>query len=155
MQPVVTPGPQPLERSGHEIGFTVAKALEVPGSDAAALKQLRALSADDIFKKLAESGMSTPWRSIFVDGHMFPRQMCELISMNSGNSVDLIVGSTRNEGTAWFPYIEEVPLEDWEAAVKENLDSEVAEQVIAVYNDDAATSTRSANQEMMADVYFA
>ena len=154
VEPVVASGSRPMSRSGYEIGRALAKTIGVQGSDAEALKRLRALRADDISKQLAESDFSAPWRSIFVDGYMFPRQMRDLISRNLGNPVDVIVGSTRDEGSALFPWVEETSIEDWETSLVANLAPQDATGVVAAYKDDPAESTKVTNQEMLSDVVF-
>ena len=149
------PEPQPITGSGHEIGIAIARGLGVEGVDDQALKRLRGIPAEEVLTRLPESGVSAPWRNILVDGHMFPAQMRELMTRNLGNSVDVIVGSTRNEGTTLFPPSPQVDFADWAINLKENLAPRKADGVIAAYLDDARQSTTVTTQEMQSDLYFA
>ena len=141
------------DTSGYGIGKSVATALGGETNDAPAIGRMREMSAEEITAKLAERQVNVPWRSIFVDGVMFPAQMRMLMSDRRANQVDTIIGSTRDEGVMLWPQVEEAPIEDW----KSNLHSRApkfAESLIQAYSDDAAKSTKLATQELMSDALF-
>lgn len=155
VEPLGVSEPQPTTGSGHEIGIAIARGLGVEGVDDEALKRLREIPAEDVLTRLAESGISAPWRNILVDGKMFPAQMRELMTRNLGNSVNGLVGSTRNEGTTLFPPLPQTDVADWESNLRENLAPRKADGVIAAYLEDARQSTTLTTQEMQSDLYFA
>lgn len=144
----------PPEQSGYAIGDTVAEAL-VGGADTeTVIEKMRELSPEYIAKVLEEKSIEVPWRSIFVDGHIFPDQMRNLISSEQANLVDVMVGSTRDEGTTLFPTFMDTPLDEWQATIVENM-PENAEALVDAYQEDAEASTKTANQQMLSDWLFA
>ena len=143
--------PNQLAGSGHEIGLQLAEALGAEGEDAQALAALREQDAATMIRTLHEAAVVAPWRSIFVDGHMFPDQMRRLLDGKTG--VDTLVGSTADEGTALFMGMPSPPLEDWQQGIRDS-QGEHAELFLAAYADDAASSTATATQNMMGDALF-
>lgn len=140
-------------RSGYAIGRSVFNALGAESEDAAALATLRALKPEDIAEKLQTAGVTTPWRSIFIDGVMFPRQMRLMHADGLANKVDTMVGSTKDEGVMLWTEAPESAREDWEAGIRE-VAPEFADMLIDVYDGDAKKSTKTATQEMMSDSLF-
>ena len=153
--PVAAPDAPTVIGSGYEISGEVASALGFPGDDQESLAELRNLNALTILETLREAEMNIYWRSIFVDGHMFPDQMRILVESGQGSNVDVIVGSTRDEGTALFPFTQQVDIETWSAKLVENVGEEVAGKFIAAYEDDAVVSTQRTDQEILSDQLFA
>ena len=143
--------PNQLGGSGHEIGLKLAEALGAPGEGAEAIAALREQDAATMIQTLQEAEVVAPWRSIFVDGHMFPNQMRRLMEGKEG--VAYILGSTADEGTALFMSVPETPLEDWQESIRTG-QGEHAELFLAAYADDAAASTARATQNMMGDALF-
>lgn len=141
-------------RSGYEIGIALASALGQPEPTKASLEAMRGLTTDEIAQKIEEAEFNFPWRSIFVDGLLFPDQMRKLMEDNKGSQVASLVGSTRDEGTALFTNMEEIALEDWKDSVKE-ANPAYADDLIQAYSQDAAKSTKTAQQEMLSDALFA
>ena len=146
--------PNPDNRSGHEIGMAIAAALGQAEANAESLAALRSLSSEVITETLAETETAVPWRSIFVDGWVFPDQMHTLMLDGRASAVDSIVGSTKDEGTTLFTEIQEIPREQWEAQVKA-LYADHGDSLIAAYSADADVSTKKAQQEMTSDALFA
>ncbi|MCY3811828.1 MAG: carboxylesterase family protein [Gammaproteobacteria bacterium] len=140
-----------LTGSGHEIGLKLAEALGAQGEGAEAIAALREQDAAKMIGTLQEAEVVAPWRSIFVDGHMFPDQMRRLMEGKKG--VAYILGSTADEGTALFMGLPESSLEDWQAGIRE-AQGEHAELFLAAYADDAADSPVRATQNMMGDALF-
>ena len=153
--PVAAPDAPTVIGSGYEISAEIASALGIPGNDQESLAELRDLNALTLLETLREAEMNIYWRSIFVDGYMFPDQMRTLVESGQGSNVDVIVGSTRDEGTALFPFTQDVDIETWRAKLVENVGEEVAAKFIAAYEDDAAVSTQRTDQEIMSDQLFA
>lgn len=153
--PVVAPDAPAVVGSGYEITAEVSSALGFPGDDENSLAELRDLNALTILETLREAEMNIYWRSIFVDGYMFPDQMRTLVESGQGSNVDVMVGSTRDEGTALFPFTQQVDIEAWRARLIENVGEEVAEKLIDVYQEDATNSTQRTDQEILSDQYFA
>ena len=143
--------PNQLAGSGHEIGLQLAAALGAQGEGAEAIAALREQDAATMIGTLQEAEVVAPWRSIFVDGHMFPDQMRRLMEGKTG--VDYILGSTADEGTALFMGVPESSLEDWQSGIREG-QGEHAELYLAAYADDAAASTARAIQNMLGDALF-
>ena len=143
--------PNQLDGSGHEIGLELAEALGAEGEGAEAIAALREQDAATMIRTLQEAEVVAPWRSIFVDGHMFPDQMRRLMEGKEG--VAYILGSTADEGTALFMGVPETPLEDWQESIRRG-QGEHAELFLAAYADDAAGSTARATQNMMGDALF-
>ena len=148
---VDTAVPNQLTGSGHEIGLKLAAALGAEGEGAEAIAALREQDAATMIGTLQEAEVVAPWRSIFVDGHMFPDQMRRLMEGKKG--VAYILGSTADEGTALFMGMPEPSLEDWQEGIRE-AQGEHAELFLAAYADDAAASTATATQNMMGDELF-
>ena len=149
---VDTAVPNQLSGAGHDIGLAIAGALGVEGDDAAAIAALRERDAEAMIQALHEAQVVAPWRSIFVDGHLFPDQMRRLMEGRSG--IDTIVGSTADEGTTLFMDLPEPSVDEWAAGVRQN-NGEHGEALVAAYGDDAANSTKTAAQQMAADALFA
>ena len=143
--------PNQLAGSGHEIGTGLAAALGVEGDGPDAADALRELDAAAMIRTLQEAEVVAPWRSIFVDGHMFPDQMRRLMEARTG--VDYIVGATADEGSALFMGMPEPPREEWEEGVRA-AQGEHAALFLAAYAEDAAASTATATQNMMGDALF-
>ena len=148
---LATPGVQ--DNSGYAVGRSVAAALGEDLDEEDAIAHMRDMSPEEIATKLAEQQVNVPWRSIYVDGVMFPNQMRLLMSGGGSNHVDTIVGSTKDEGVMLWPEIPEAPLEAWESNLRSNA-PKYAEQLIAAYSEDAQKSTKTATQEMMSDAIF-
>jgi len=143
--------PNQLAGSGHEIGLQLAAALGAQGEGAEAIAALRELDAATMIGTLQDAAVVAPWRSIFVDGHMFPDQMRRLMEGKKG--VAYILGSTADEGTALFMGLPETSLEDWQSGIRE-AQGEHAELFLAAYADDADASPSRATQNMMGDALF-
>ena len=143
--------PNQLSGAGHEIGLALAAALGVEGEGAEAIAALREQGAAEMIQTLAGAQVMAPWRSVFVDGHLFPDQMRRLMDGKTG--VDFIVGSTADEGTTLFMEVPESSLEDWQQGVRDT-QGEHAEAFLAAYAEDAAASTKTATQQMMSDAMF-
>ena len=143
--------PNQLSGAGHEIGMRLAEALGVEGEGADAIAALREQDAASMIQAINDADVVAPWRSIFVDGYLFPDQMRRLMEGKGG--VDYIVGSTADEGTTLFMDLPEPSLEDWQASVGDS-QGEHAELFLAAYADDAAASTKTAAQQMLADALF-
>lgn len=140
-------------KAGYRIGKEIAAALGATSDNAEALEIMRELTPDEITAKLTEHQVTPDWRSIFVDGHMFPKQMRELLFSGGASEVNSIVGSTHDEGTTLFMQVPEVSREDFEANVRGSLPDH-ADALLAAYEEDIASSTKRATQEMVADALF-
>lgn len=139
-------------KSGYRSGKEIAAALGASTLDASALEVMRALSPEEITAKLAEHEVTPDWRSIYVDGVLFPRQMRSLL-LAGGSEVNSIVGFTHHEGTTLFMQFPELPLADFEANVHANLPKH-ASALLAAYEADIQESTKRAIQEMASDALF-
>ena len=151
---VMPEAPGELAGGGHEIGVGIAAALGVEGTGAEALQALRARDAKEMILALAEAGVSAPWRSIFVDGHMFADQMRALFDSRQANQVDAIVGATADEGTTLFMEAPETDYEAWAAEVVGAFGEPHGTRLVAAYEDIAKTSTKAARQQMLGDQLF-
>ena len=147
------PTPPVGDNSGYGVSSVIVKALGIESNDASAIEQMRAMSTDTIFEKLAENGFVAPWRAIYVDGQMFPTQMRTLMSDGRANQVHTLVGSTRDEGVMLWPQVPEDSVEDWKANLNANSPA-FGSQLIDVYASDAEQSTKTATQEIMSDLFF-
>ncbi|MYD44447.1 MAG: carboxylesterase family protein [Gammaproteobacteria bacterium] len=140
-------------RAGYAIGREVAAALGAAGVSPDALEIMRSLSTTEISTKLLSAGVVMPWRSIFVDGYVFPKQMRMLHAQGQASNVDSLIGSTKDEGIMLFTDVEELSLDEWAASIRTNT-PKYADQLIAAYDEDAQKSTKLAQQEMMSDAVF-
>ena len=147
------PTPSLPDKSGYGVGQVVAAALGAPSADAEAIAHMRDMTPEDIAIRLAEQEVNVPWRSIYVDGVMFPNQMRLLMSDGGASHVDTIIGSTKDEGVMLWSQVPETPLEDWQSGVHTNV-PKYAERLIAAYTQVAEKSTKTATQEMMSDAIF-
>lgn len=143
-----------LAGGGLAAGEAMARALGAESEGADAIYELREMEWSEVVEAHQQSGVSLPWRSIYVDGHMFPDQMGNLLGINGGNPVPVLVGSNTDEGTWLYAGIPERSLEDWKTSVRENTEGD-AEKFIELYMKDAEKSTRTASQQMISDVVFA
>lgn len=152
-------GPQSgsLEGSGHDIGVQVASMLGVPeGADnKTALNHLRNLSTEDIVMTIASSEQQAPWRSIFVDGYVFPNQMRTLYEQRKQNQVDLMLGSTTDEGTMLWTDLPKMNMRQWRSQVQNVKGKEHATIFKKLYESDAQQSTETAFQLLLSDQFFA
>lgn len=147
------PSPSLPDTSGYGVGQTVAAALGAGSGNADAIASMRDMSPDDITARLTEQEINVPWRSIYVDGVMFPTQMRQLMSKGGANHVDTMVGSTKDEGVMLWSQLPESSLEDWQSGIHTNA-PKYAEQLISAYTEDAKKSTKTATQEMLSDAIF-
>lgn len=146
--------PGQLTGSGHAVGVAIAAALGVEGDGADAIAALREQDAETMVQALHEAQVAAPWRSIFVDGDMFPDQMRRLVESGGGSQVDILVGSTADEGSTLFMDLPDVSFEDWAAGVRNDM-GEHGDRFVAAYEKDALESTVTATQQMMSDLFFA
>lgn len=146
-----TPGV--TDTSGYGVGRTVAAALGATTDDAESIAQLREMSPEEIAAKLVEQQVNVPWRSIYVDGVMFPTQMRFLMSNGGASHVDTIVGSTKDEGVMLWPNVAETSIDEWKSGIQSSV-PEFADDLITAYTADAEKSTRTATQEIMSDAIF-
>ena len=146
--------PGQLAGAGHEIGLTLAAKLGVEGEDAQAIAALRQKDAEGMIAALHEAQVMAPWRSIFVDGHLFPDQMRRLVEQGHGNPTDVLLGSTADEGTTLFMDLPDASFEEWQAQLLQTR-GEHGERFVAAYQEDAQQSTVTATQQMMSDAIFA
>ena len=146
--------PGQLAGSGHAIGLAVAEALGAEGEGPEAIAALRQLDAEAMIATLAEAQVGAPWRSIFVDGHLFPDQMRRLTEQGMGSQVDVVVGSTADEGTTLFMGMPEPSFDEWAEQVRQSM-GEHGDAFIDAYREDAAESVLTAQQQMRSDAIFA
>ena len=145
-----------LAGSGYAIGKRLALGMGASEdqSHVELLTMLRSLSTDEMRTKLTEAGVSNPWRSIYVDGGLFPDQMRTLMLDGRANEVNAIVGSTKDEGVMLFTDLPELPLEEWQDSVRTQQPT-YGEEIIAAYLADAENSTKTAAQHILSDAIFA
>lgn len=143
-----------ISGGGHVVGEFVGRLLGATKSGAEGLAELRAKSPMQLGASLGASGRSMSWRSIYVDGYLFPDQMRNLVASGKGNVVPAIVGSNTDEGTTLYYNLPENELEDWKENIRANM-GENADRFIDLYMKDAMESTRTASQQMISDTTFA
>lgn len=143
-----------LAGGGFAVAERIGTALGADSSDAEGLAKLRSITWGQMQATLREAEVSSPWRSIYVDGLMFPGQMRTLIAQGKGNPVPAIVGSNTDEGTTLFPQIPDVSLEEWKTGIQGEM-GENAQKFISLYLSDAEKSTKTAGQQMLSDSIFA
>lgn len=144
-----------LAGGGHAAGVVMAQTLGAAGEGTEAIEELREMdSRVFIHGSIQPSELSLPWRSIYVDGYMFPDQMGNLLGGDGGNPVPVLVGSNTDEGTWLYAGIPERSLEDWKTSVRKNSEGD-PEVFIELYMEDAKKSTMTASQQMISDVAFA
>ena len=148
---LATPGL--TDASGYGVGQSIAAVFSSETDDSDVIANMRDLSPDAIAAKLAEQQVVVPWRSIYVDGVMFPTQMRLLMSNGGSSHVDTMVGSTKDEGVMLWPLIPESSIEEWQSGIRTSA-PKFAEDLIAAYTADAQKSTRTATQEIMSDAIF-
>ena len=143
-----------LDGSGYEIGLELASALGVEGEDQAALDALRKLDASEMLITLQDKQVIAPWRSIFVDGYLFPDQMRRLYEQGESNAVPVVVGFNHDEGTNLFVG-EDQGLVEWFRALREVVGRQNSNRIMGAYETEAVTSTNLATQHILADMLFA
>ncbi len=144
--------PKVLQGNGYEIALQLSESLGVPGDDSAALEKLRALDASELMSRMQEAGVSTPWRSIFVDGYLFPEQMRALYEKRA-NPEEIMIGFNTHEGTALYMDEQEIDMPAWRGKVQA-LRPDTADEFLDVYQDVAEVSTKRAMQQVYADQSF-
>lgn len=143
-----------ISGSGHNIGVQMATALGITGTGEEVIEKLRAIPAEQLIMDLSTASIRVPWRSIFVDGYVFPDQMRVLHQQNKANKVDLLVGSNTDEGTTLWMELKEDTLHGWYRQMRERR-GDAADRFIEEYEDDARRSTKLANQQLWSDQLFA
>ena len=149
--------PNEILGTGHEVGEVVAGILGAPAgaSHLKTLAHLRALSIEDIVMTLSMSKRAMSWRSIYVDGDLFPDQMRNLYpKIRARHSIDLIVGSTQDEGTTLFMDLPDHQPEAWPPFVKQAR-GKASARYINLYALEAQKSTKTAIQQLLSDQVFA
>ena len=143
-----------LAGSGFAAAERIATALGAESNDEEGLAKLRSMTWIQMQAALSKSEISAPWRSIYVDGAMFPDQMRTLIAGGKGNPVPVLVGSNTDEGTTLFQQMPEVSLDEWKSGLRAEM-GKSAERFISAYLGDAQESTKKAAQQMLSDSIFA
>ena len=146
--------PNQLSGSGHSLGLAIAEALGVEGEGPEAIAALRQLDGEGMLATLTEAEVGAPWRSIFVDGDLFPDQMRRLAEGGLAGEVDVLVGSTADEGTTLFMGMPTPTYDEWAEQVRAST-GEHGEAFVAAYSEDAMQSTATAQQQMISDGLFA
>jgi para-nitrobenzyl esterase len=83
--------------------LALAESLGVHGTDAAALKRLRAVNADTLLAvALRTAAPGAPRFFPVVDGWVLPHPVDSALQNGAGNIVPVIVGSNRDEGDEWM-----------------------------------------------------
>ena len=136
-------------QSGHAVGAALADLLEAP--DAAAL---RAIPAATLYAKLEASDWAEAGNFVYVDGHVFPAAVSELVAAGKHRRVPLLLGSNADEGTALFMDLPDIDEAAWRREV-EDAWGEQADDLLAAYAEDAADSPIRARQQLLSDQYFA
>ena len=139
---------------GHEVALRVAAGLEASGPGLEGLAELRGLTLRELVFQFSRNGLSLPRKSVYVDGHMFPDQMRTLLEKGLGSRVPLLVGSNTDEGRSLFVRTREIPWEEWSESVR-NRPHGHGRALLEAYAGDAKESTRTAQQQMLADSLFA
>ena len=140
---------------GHAVGEAVAKIYGTTKEGKEALVEMRSKTPLELATALYQSQRSMPWRSVYVDGHLFPDQMRNLVASGRGNVVPSIAGSNTDEGTTLYWGLPENELEVWKESIRANMGEEVADEFIELYLGDAKESTKTASQQMISDSTFA
>ena len=135
-------------RSGHDVGAGMAEFL-----GAADLAALRAIPAAELYAKVAEQP-PTGSPGVYVDGHVFPAQMADLVADGRHNRVPVMLGSNADEWTTMALGQPEVDEETYRAS-QEAAWGESAPDILAAYAADAAQSPDRAAGEILSDRYFA
>ena len=139
--------------SGYEIGLQIAARLGVEGEGDNVLPALRSIEAEALIQKLADEKATIYWRSVFVDGYVFPDQMYRLYGTSEVSNPDVLIGFNSEEGAnLWSTQVELAP-DAWRQYVAEKRPG-YTQQFISAYEQDAARSTRFAIQNMHADYMF-
>ena len=139
--------------SGYEVGLQVAHSLGVTGQDAAALSALREINGNELMGTLAKNNTTIYWRSVFVDGYVFPDQMHRLYGTPAVSNPDVLIGFNSEEGANLWAAQQEVDMNRWQEYVAEKR-PKLTERFISAYASDASTSTKYAIQNMHADHMF-
>ena len=148
---LATPGV--TDNSGYGVGQSIAAAFSAETDDADVITKMREMSPDDIAARLLDMQVIVPWRSIYVDGVMFPKQMRSLMSNGGASHVDSIVGSTKDEGVMLWSQVPETSIDEWQSNIQTST-PKFAERLIEAYTADAQKSTKTATQEIMSDAIF-
>ena len=136
-------------QSGHAVGAALAALLEAP--DAAAL---RAIPAATLYAKLEATHWAEDGNVVYVDGHVLPAAVSELVAAGKHRRVPLLLGSNADEGTALFMGLPDIDEAAWHREV-EDAWGEQAGDILDAYAQDAADSPNRARQQLLSDQYFA
>ncbi len=141
---------------GEAIGTAVVQTVGLESTGEEALAELRSRPLNALNRALQQKQRSISWRSIYVDGYMFPDQMRYLIADGDGNPVPSMVGSNTDEGTTLYGQLPETELEMWKVGVRMQMQEDAdPEKFIELYMKDAEESTKKASQQMISDLTFA
>ena len=135
-------------RSGHFVGTGLAEFVGAPD-----LAALRAMPAQTLYAKLAEES-PTGSPGVYVDGHLFPETMADLVADGRHNRVPVILGSNADEWTT-MSLGQPQPDEETYRASQEAAWGDLAPDILAAYAGDAAVSPADAGGEILSDRYFA
>ncbi|MDE0349454.1 MAG: carboxylesterase family protein, partial [Gammaproteobacteria bacterium] len=114
---------------------------------------LRAMPAAALYEKLAEQP-PTGSPGVYVDGHLFPATMADLVARGDHNRVPVMLGSNADEWTTMALGRVE-PDEATYRANQEAAWGDLAPDILAVYAEDAAVSPAHAAGEIRSDRFFA
>ena len=139
--------------SGYEIGLQLAKSLGVSGEGDEVLSALRSIDAKEMVQTLARNETNIYWRSVFVDGYVFPDQMYRLYPSSDVAKPDVLIGFNSEEGSTLWASQAELDVDSWRSYVAEKR-PQLTQQFISAYESDASKSTKFAIQNMHADYMF-
>lgn len=142
-----------VKGSGYQVGTQLAAALGVTEEGPQALAALRALDAAELIATLARKQATIYWRSVFVDGYVFPDQMYRLFDAGPGRTRDVLIGFNAEEGGNLWAAQPEVTADAWRDLVADKRPG-LADRFLSAYARDADQSTRFAIQNFNADYMF-
>lgn len=136
--------------SGHDAGLAIAAELGAEGDGPETAAALRAAGPEAVMDAQRAAGRGT---GVVVDGWVMPALADAIFAAGEQNDVPVIVGSMANEGTTLYAGMAEPPRDEFISGLRAQY-GDRTDALVAAYNRELHTSTRTAGQAISADRNF-
>ena len=143
-------GGQATGASGHDAGLAIAAELGAEGDGPDGSAALRAAGPEAVMDAQRAVGRGT---GVVVDGWVMPALADAIFAAGEQNDVPVIVGSMANEGTTLYAGMAEPPRDEFIAGLRSQY-GDRTDALVAAYDRELHTSTRTAGQAISADRNF-
>ena len=145
-----TTGGRATQTSAHDAGLAIAAELGAEGGGPDAAAALRAAGPEAVMDAQRAARRGT---AVVVDGWVLPALADAIFAACEQNDVPVIVGSMANEGTTLYAGMDELSRDEFISGLRSQY-GDRTDALVAAYDRELHTSTRTAGQAISADRNF-